>query len=353
MKDASSSVDRPAWGWIALTVVGCAVIGVPPQLHAFEVIGIADAPRAALWWQLGMAMCWAVLAVPLARRWSLADHEGRALVGLGLLAIAISVVSAWAAYAVLRPSGAFTRGVMIGELVSGALPTHALTASLLSLVGSWTNGRRQRRRAADREAMLSAHATRAELTALRERVQPHFVLNALNTITALGRRGDGDHAAEVATDLGELLQFSLSTSSDAVGFDAEQGMVQRYLAIEQARFGSRLEVLWEIEPGARTTLVPALSWQPVVENAVRHGVSRRAGGSRLRLAARRDETHVVLSVEDEALSDEGDPRDRVAADALGGLGIGDCRFSTAPRLRCAAPRTVRSCARRSASLNLQ
>ncbi|MCU0647360.1 MAG: histidine kinase [Gemmatimonadaceae bacterium] len=331
MEPSPRLVDRPAWIWIALTVCTCAFIGVAPQVHAFEVIGVADAPAVAVRWQTGVAVFWALIAVPLARGWSLADREGRALVGLGVLAFAVSFASAWLAWALLEPTGPYKRGMMIAELVSGSLPTHGLTAALLSLVGSWTNGKRQRARAADREALLAAHATRAELDALRERVQPHFVLNALNTIAALARRGDGDAAGDVAADLGEVLQYSLAVAGDAIAFDSERAIVERYLAIEQARFGDRLVVTWEIDPAMHTTRVPALSWQPVVENAIRHGVARRTSPGVVALAARRADDHVSLLVD--ADGPEHDDMSRAASRAspdaahetapFGGLGIGE------------------------------
>jgi len=201
---------------------------------------------------------------------------------------------------------------------------------MLSLVGSWTNGRRQRARAADREALFSAHATRAELDALRERMQPHFVLNALNTIAALARRGDGEAAGEAAADLGEILQFSLATTGDAVAFDTERAIVERYLAIEQARLGERLSVSWSIDASVQTTRVPALCWQPIVENAIRHGIARRTTPGKLRLAARRSGEHIILSVDTDGVDQRiqaagpGDAPDLPAVDArFGGLGLGE------------------------------
>lgn len=315
--------DRPAWGWMALTIVVCAFVGIAPQAHAFEVIGVPDAVRAALRWQGGVAVAWAIGAVPLARRWSLADREGRALIGLLALAVVVSVATGWLGYALLTTSGAYGRGVIVGELVSGALPTHMLTAALLSLVGSWTSGRRQRERAADREALLRAHMTRAELDALRERMQPHFVLNALNTVSALAQREGAEAAADAAADLGELLQFSLVATDDFVAFDTERAIVERYLAIEQARLGERLRVEWAIDPAARTTHLPALSWQPLVENAIRHDLAPHPAGGTLQLTVERTGRELCLTVTT-ALGAPGDPAVSPPAEAslFGGLGVG-------------------------------
>lgn len=320
MSTSHASVNPPAWGWILLTILVCAVIGVVPQAHAFEVLGVPQAPSAALRWQSLLALGWAFAAVPLSRRWSLADREGRALLGLLGLVLMISIVTAWAAMATHTFSPQWSRGTIVMELQFGALPTHALTATMVSLVGSWTNARRQRARAFDREATLQAHAAHAELDALRERTQPHFVLNALNTVAALARRGDADAAGEVAADLGELLRFSL-VSEPFVAFDTERDIIERMLAIEQARFGEALRVRWEIEPAAQTTTLPALSWQPLVENAVRHDLARVEGGGELVLRAHVTASHLELTVQTchrvdvrLAVSDREGP--------FGGLGMG-------------------------------
>ena len=320
MSTSHASVNPPAWGWILLTILVCAVIGVVPQAHAFEVLGVPQAPSAALRWQSLLALGWAFAAVPLSRRWSLADREGRALLGLLGLVLMISIVTAWAAMATHTFSPQWSRGTIVMELQFGALPTHALTATMVSLVGSWTNARRQRARAFDREATLQAHAAHAELDALRERTQPHFVLNALNTVAALARRGDADAAGEVAADLGELLRFSL-VSAPFVAFDTERDIIERTLAIEQARFGDALRVRWEIEPAARTTTLPSLSWQPLVENAVRHDLARVEGGGELVLGARVTGTHLELSVQ--TVRRERARVGRIDPDGpFGGLGMG-------------------------------
>jgi LytS/YehU family sensor histidine kinase len=244
------------------------------------------------------------------------------LLGLLALVLVISLGSAWAALTMHAFSPTWSRRTIVLELQFGALPTHALTATMLSLVGSWTNARRQRARALDREATLQAHATQAELDALRERTQPHFVLNALNTVAALARRGDAEAASDVAADLGELLRFSL-VSEPFVAFDTEREIIERTLAIEQARFGDALRVHWDIAPAAHTTTIPSLIWQPLVENAIRHDLARVDGGGTLLLSADSSATHLVLTVTTQrtcALPADGEHA-RVHS-PFGGLGMG-------------------------------
>ena len=322
MSPTRAPIDAPAWGWIFLTVFTCAVIGVVPQAHAFEVLGVPNAPAAAIRWQAVLTVGWLLAAVPLARRWSLADREGRALLGLLALVLVISLASAYAALATHSFAPTWPRRTIALELQFGVLPTHALTATMLSLVGSWTNARRQRARALDREVMLQAHATQAELDTLRERTQPHFVLNALNTVAALARRGDAETASDVAADLGELLRFAL-VGEPFVAFDTEREVIERTLAIERARFGDALRVEWDIAPAAHTTTIPSLIWQPLVENAIRHDLARVDGAGTLVLTAASSATHLILTVTTRRAS--ALPANRGSPDLsgpFGGLGIG-------------------------------
>ncbi len=301
--------------WIALTVACCAMGGLVPFAQALELVGVPPG-RPALAWQAVAAIAW-WLAAPRMTRWSLADSEARALAGLGLVSLGATAAGTALVIAVQRPPSPYGTTSTFLAIAFGWLPTHAVSAGLLSLVGSWTSQRRQAARAAAREALLQADAVRAELEALRARLEPHFVLNTLNTVAGLARRGDGAQAATVASDLGDLLRFALSESSDAIPFDAEREIVERYLAIEQVRLGDRLRVTWDIAPEARTVAVPALIWQPLVENAIRHGLARRAAPGTLHLAARRDGNVLRLVVD--ADGPDGDAHD---PEAERGLGIG-------------------------------
>lgn len=315
--------DRPAFVWMGVTALACSAIGVVPQAHAFEVLGVAEPLTAALRWQAGLAIAWALAAIPVARQCALAEREGRALLGLIMLSLGISYATAWLAFSAHSFDRVYSRETIVIELFLGAVPTHALAATMVSLVGSWTSSRRLREQAADREAVLHAHATRAELDALRERMQPHFVLNALNTVAALARRGDAEAAGEAAADLGEILQFSLTSTDDRVAFDTERTIVERYIAIEQARLGTRLVVMWSVDPATRTCLIPALSWQPLVENAIRHHIAPQVHGGVLTLWATRATGIVEIGVESTVETATATDASRLPDTAgLGGLGVG-------------------------------
>jgi len=315
---ANATRVRSSRRWLWLTALLCGIGGLTPFAQALELIGVTDAAGIALQWQAVTVLAWAIVGPRIADRWSLTESEAGALGGLALLTIAVTAAHATIALFLLDPTSSYSSSSKFMIIALGVLPTHAVTAGLVSLVGSWTSARRQRERAADREAVLAAHAVRAELDALRTRLQPHFLLNALNTVSGLARSGHSEGAADVAADLGELLRFALVESGDAVSFDAEREIVERYLAIEQVRLGDRLRVEWFIHSSARTTQFPALMWQPLVENAIRHGISQRIAPGTLRLSASRTGHTLVLVVD----ADGPDHENPLTLDPFGGLGIG-------------------------------
>lgn len=151
------------------------------------------------------------------------------------------------------------------------------------------------------EARLPAEAT-ARLAELQSRIRPHFLFNTLNTALSLVRL-DPARAEAVLEDLAELFRGALDRGLDQDASLADEiDLARRYLAIEQLRFGDRLRVAWEIDPAAGPARLPALLLQPLVENAVRHGIEPMAGGGELRVQARirqgRVEIEIVNSVGD-------------------------------------------------------
>ena len=140
----------------------------------------------------------------------------------------------------------------------------------------------------------------AQLDALKMKLQPHFLFNALNSIAALVRVGETATVVRTVEHLGTLLRLSMETSArQLVPLDQEMALVDAYLAIEEVRFGDRLRVVRRIAPDARHALVPNLILQPLVENALVHGLSRRLDASLLELAARRDGRLLHIAVRDD------------------------------------------------------
>ena len=128
-------------------------------------------------------------------------------------------------------------------------------------------------------------ATAARLTELQARIRPHFLFNTLNTAIALVRV-DPARAEGVLEDLAELFRVALTDIGESVTLAEEVELARRYLAIEQVRFGERLKISWELDEDAGGARVPPLILQPLVENAVRHGVEPSAEGGTLRIRTR-------------------------------------------------------------------
>lgn len=166
--------------------------------------------------------------------------------------------------------------------------------------------------AAERRVLESqVHAREAELRALKAQLSPHFLFNSLNSINAL-IGPDPEGARHMCEKLGDFLRLTLRLGGrDLVTLAEELALVDRYLAIERVRFGERLQIAQRVDPAALTCQLPPLLLQPLVENAVKHGIARRLEPGMLRLDADRREGRLVVSLENPV--DEGDE---------GGIGTG-------------------------------
>ncbi|HYW56678.1 MAG TPA: histidine kinase [Polaromonas sp.] len=138
-------------------------------------------------------------------------------------------------------------------------------------------------------------ATAARLAELQSRIRPHFLFNTLNSAIALVR-AEPAKAEAVLEDLSELFRHALVDQGESVTLGEEIALAQRYLAIEQIRFGERLQVQWSLDPEADRAKLPPLLLQPLVENAVRHGVEPSAQGAQIKISSVRRGSMVVLKV---------------------------------------------------------
>jgi len=174
-------------------------------------------------------------------------------------------------------------------------------------------------RATEEREQLEARLARAQLQSLRLQLHPHFLFNTLNTINAL--IGTDRHAAErVVSGLSELLRMSLSSASEQeVSLARELELLAHYIEIQQIRFQDRLTVSFRIDPDARHALVPNLMLQPLVENAIRHGIAPRAAPGHVVVTASRHDGRLELSVVDDGVGEN--PR----AEHRDGVGLGNTR----------------------------
>jgi two-component system, LytTR family, sensor kinase len=162
------------------------------------------------------------------------------------------------------------------------------------------------RESALRSARLEAQKARLELglaearmQALRAELNPHFFFNALNAVSGLVRRRENDAAVRMLARLGELLRTTLDRdTAPEIPLRDELALLDRYLDVERVRFGDRLTVAVEHDGASAGALVPTLILQPLVENAIRHGVSARPGNALVQVLARREGARLRIAVRD-------------------------------------------------------
>ena len=173
---------------------------------------------------------------------------------------------------------------------------------LLSWSVLYVGIKHQRALQAERERVLKAEALAhsARLEALRYQLNPHFLFNSLNAISTLIEERRNDDASEMVARLADLLRGTLERPSvDDVPLGEELDLVRRYLDVEQVRFGERLNVDFEVEGEAMRGLVPPLLLQPLVENAIRHGITPRPEGGRLWISAKRIDGRLQMTIDDD------------------------------------------------------
>ena len=157
--------------------------------------------------------------------------------------------------------------------------------------------RRDQRRQ-QQAAHLQAQLAEARLDALRMQINPHFLFNTLHAVSALVERDPGGVRRMIAR-LSELLRYTIdSHATDEVPLREELAFLRRYIEIMEVRFQGRLRVDMKIDDDTQDALVPNLILQPIVENALEHGVNRAAGEGRIEIAARREGNRLVLTVRD-------------------------------------------------------
>ena len=222
---------------------------------------------------LPATLAWLILACALKK-----PLQRLAKVGQWLGGIALGVLAGLYGCGILAFIGFVQDAPWLASAATGAVLSAALVAALV-----W--------RAAGR-APASANARLAEL---QSRIRPHFLFNTLNSAIALVR-AEPARAEAVLEDLAELFRSALVDRGDAVTLEQEIDLAKRYLAIEQVRFGTRLRVQWVLDPDADAASVPPLLLQPLVENAVKHGVEPSAQGADIKVSTQRRGDTVVVKV---------------------------------------------------------
>ncbi len=271
--------------------------------RAFDVCHVGLVMRAVLGVQLLLALGAAVVAKDVSQ-WLTLTASGTVVTMFAVLFWLLVVCAAkrlwprlpepaqWAALMALGGVGALM-GFSLLSLTSEEPPSPwriasiaACGASGAALLLAWLKMREHTQRPAD---------ALAQLVELQSRIRPHFLFNTLNSAIALVQV-DPARAESVLEDLAELFRVALADSSASVTLGEEVELARRYLAIEQIRFGKRLRVVWHLDPEANSARVPPLLLQPLVENAVRHGVEPNDEGGELEVSSMRRGAEVEIRI---------------------------------------------------------
>jgi LytS/YehU family sensor histidine kinase len=207
-------------------------------------------------------------------------------------------------YAWLRPWFLNDFIIYLGVLAAGLARAYSLR---------YRNQREESLRVA---AQLRAQLAEARLDALRMQLDPHFLFNTLHAISSLVER-DPRGVRRMISRLSDLLRHTIEGPTEQeIPLRQELDLLRRYLEIMEVRFQGKLEITTDVQERAMDALVPNLILQPIVENAIKHGVSKIEGIGQITLRGRIDGSHLVLCVENNA------PLAEVGSGSLGGTGVG-------------------------------
>ena len=310
---------RVRWAWVWLAWLAVALVFATQNVAGALASGVPVDWGWAVWHE---AIYWAVwgaltpLILGCARRHRLGPDAGlrawSAHVGLALLIAPLHIAAAYAIHGLsLVAIGSVPLsglGGWLGERRAGFLVI-ALTglwkyAVVVGLYYAFDYYRRWRREEeqssalALRAARLEGRLARSKLAALRSRLRPHFLFNTLNSIAVLVREAPEEAEATIRR-LSDLLRQTLEHEEvEEVPLERELAFVERYLEIQRTRYEDRLRVETDVDRDALDAPVPFLVLQPLVENAIRHGVDRRPRGGSIRILARRRGGRLELRVED-------------------------------------------------------
>lgn len=283
---AASSLENAAPRPVALVFDAChvgvvlrAVLFVQAVMAVATMFGAASVmdwlTRLALVTgaALPATLLWLILACFFKNVLARLPHLGQQAAG-----IALGALAGLYGCAMLAWSGLLHPPPWWGSAFAGALLAAVLVAALVL-----------------RAKGKAPATTTARLAELQARIRPHFLFNTLNSAIALVR-AEPRQAERLLEDLSDLFRHALMEQGESVTLAEEIALAQRYLAIEQVRFGERIRIEWALDAAADLARLPPLLLQPLVENAVKHGVEPSASGADIRVSTQRRGSRVVIKV---------------------------------------------------------
>ncbi|HYH81513.1 MAG TPA: histidine kinase [Longimicrobium sp.] len=290
-------------------------MGRPKSL--LEVIA-HELPVWYVWLAVTPGIFWLARRLPVAgeRRWrNLVLHLP---LSAGTVFVTLVMITIVKAPVLQRPPGMSYLEALLheyGRIFAVIMPIYFVILAVAHAVDSY----RENEARARREAELGTLLERAQRDLLRMQLQPHFLFNTLHAVSALMER-DVPAARRMLTRLSDLLRMALDDDSrHEVSVEEEIEFLDRYAEIQKIRFGGRLAVTYDVAADARRLLLPRLVLQPLVENAITHGLSRLERPGSVTVEARRRNGHLVLRVLDDGVGLEGGALTRE------GVGIGNTR----------------------------
>lgn len=258
-----------------------------------------EMPFWYLWVLMSPVVVWAVQRLPLVRERLVTSIPAHVVLAIGCILVHAALVLAWyrlTGWPVQNgPFWEVYRGGVLFRVTLGLLAYAILLGTIFAV--RYYDRFREREWAA---AALTLQLSEARVQALRMQLNPHFLFNTLNTVSMLVRQQANSHAVRMLAGLSGILRYVLDeTAAAEVPLQQELDFIERYLAIEQTRFPDRLQVTIDAAPGTLDALVPNLILQPLVENAIRHGIARRAAAGQLEITAVRQGNRLVLAIRDD------------------------------------------------------
>src|ERR1700733_2067079 len=330
MTETYTDVRSPRWLWIAAIWCAGALFDASQTVLFMHAIGKQHA-----WLIFGTELAswlpWALatpLVIGLARRHPITRGTALRTVALHLAAFVTISLGAKAWFAVLQPlfnpwdypqrptfMDAWRTSLLFQVL------TFLIVYGLILTVTYVMDARERMARQVTETARLSEELSKSQLAALRQQMEPHFMFNTLNSITGLVRDQKNDAAVSMIVGLSEFLRRASEDSHRSqVTLAEEVEYLQRYLDIQKVRFGERLEVSVDIPAELLRAQVPSLLLQPLVENAIKHGIAKRVAGGTVRVAGARHNGSLRLNVYNDG---PNIPADWQATHT--GVGIGNLR----------------------------
>lgn len=323
-KASAPALGRRAWAvlllaWLPLAIGYPIAIGLMAEswtegiTYGLQTAAIGGLLIAGVWWFSGRL------------RWP--DHPS-ARFYLAHLAAALVYAGIWwltnAFLAGLRSEepvlvfvAAAATGPYLGWNLMFGIVAYGLVAGVSYALRAAERARSEQIRAAEADAL----ATRAQLTALQAQLNPHFLFNTLHSLSVLIRR-DPAQAEDALDRLGELLRYALDHGArDQVLLREEWAFVENYLTIEQLRLGERLNVVRDVDPEALRRRVPPFCLQPLVENAIRHGLDPRPRGGTLEIRLAIECGRLALEVRDDGVGTRLSPESLSNGEGSAGLGL--------------------------------